>query len=165
MFDVQFEIPLPPQRSEINQFCLWVIKKALQSRRCPSARAMHDMGTHKWWIMRDYSHGAFTPETYVMFVNINIDRPQLSQYNTAMVGWSPKPFKWGVWERCWRTLRRSNYPRADDNLQVIPTNTTGIVIKHLSPIAYPAQVSRTIWHEMETRGWSLVAQGETRYVG
>lgn len=165
MIEAQFIIPFPPKHSNIDDFCLWTIKKALQSRRCPSSRAIQEMGTHKWWIMRDYSHGAFTPETYVMFININIDRPQLSQYNTAMVGWSPKPFKWGIWERCWRTLRRSNYPKAGDNLQVIPTNMTGIVIKHLAPIAYPAQISRSMWYEMEAKGWVLVAQGETRYVG
>ena len=165
------EIPLPPKFLNIDKFCFWVIKTALQEKGCPSARAMHEMGTHKWWIIRDHSHGNNTPECYMMFVNINTDRPQLSQYNTATVAWTPKPFGWGFWERIWRTIRRTNYPRRKDNIQIIPVDpvfiggTGNITLKQLQPYAHFAQNSRKLWYELEAKGWTLVAQGETRYVG
>ena len=164
------EIPLPPNFLNVDRFCLWSIKTGLRANRCPSARAMHEMGTHKWWIIRDYSHGANTPECYMMFVNINTDRPQLSQYNTAVVAWTPKPFTWGFWEQIWRTIRRTNYPKRGDTIQIIPLepiiggNAT-ITLKHLEPHAHIAKNSRKLWHELEAKGWVLVAQGETKYVG
>jgi hypothetical protein len=164
-------IPLPPNHLNVDKFCIWAIKNGLLQKKCPSARAMHEMGTHKWWIIRDYSCGKTTPEIYMMFININTDKPQLSVYNTAIVAWNPKPFSWGVWEKIWRMIKRINYPKIGDNLQVIPTNpgfiqgTAGITIKQLTPTVYPAQISRCIWNELEAKKWVLVAQGETRYVG
>lgn len=172
MISSEYEIPIPPKFLNADQFCLWIIKEGLKSRRCPSFKAIREMGTHKWWIIRDYSHGANTPECYMMFINISTDRPQLSQYNTAVVAWTPKPFGWGFWERIWRTLKRTNYPKPGDTIQIIPSvdpvfigGKSNITLKHLKPNAHIAQNSRMLWHELEAKGWTLVAQGETRYVG
>jgi hypothetical protein len=112
--------------------------------------------------MRDYSRGVNSPETYVMFVNIDVNNPPICELNTAFVCWNPRSFGWGLWERCWRTLKKANYPKQGDLLQVIPLmEGMSFNLRQMAPIASKPAVSRRLWYNMQGIGWTLVAQGET----
>ena len=153
-------ITIPPGHVSADDFCLWVVKTSLKGKVSP--RAINQMGLHKWWLIRDFSKGANTPETYSFFVNINIDKPQISNLNTAVVAWSPVPFGWSLWERLKRTVKRTNYPTNGDVLQVIPLNEyMSCPLYHMKPTGYAAKDSRKLWDIMQNMGWVLVAQGET----
>jgi hypothetical protein len=154
-------IPLPPIHSSIDDFCHWTIQQSLKKR--VNERTINEMctGMHKWWIMRDYSRGANSPETYVMFINIDVNSLPICELNTAFVGWNPRSFGWGIWERCWRALKKSNYPSRGDLLQVIPLmEGMSFNLRQMVPIASKAEQSRKLWYNMQGIGWTLVAQGE-----
>lgn len=151
---------MPPGYSSPDEFCRWVVKTALKRKITP--RAINQMGLHKWWLMLDQSQGANTPECFAFFVNINTDRPQISRFNTALVCWNPTPFEWGWWERCIRTIKRTNYPATGDVLQVISLSEhMSCPLYQMKPVAYLANDSRKLWNVMQNMGWSLMAQGET----
>lgn len=157
---IQMEIKMPPRYSSPDEFCLWVVRTALKGKISP--RAVNQLGLHKWWLMLDQSKGANTPECFAFFVNISTDRPQITHLNTALVCWNPVPFGWGVWERCKRTIKRTNYPVVGDVLQMIPLNEhMSCPLYQMKPIAYTAKDSRKLWDIMQNMGWTLMAQGET----
>jgi len=157
---MEMVIPLPPKFPDIDHFVWWTIKTPLR-KKVPE-RAINEMGLHKWWIMRDYSRGVNSPETYVMFVNIDVNNPPICELNTAFVCWNPRSFGWGLWERCWRTLKKANYPKQGDLLQVIPLiEGMSFNLRQMVPIASKPEVSRRLWYNMQGIGWTLVAQGET----
>lgn len=163
--DFNFEMYIPLKFQDMNLFCQWVIKTALKPHLEP--RVINNMGPHKWWILRDFSNGKLSPENYVMFVNINFQGVRISAYNTVIISWNPIPFRWGFWEKIYRKLKQSNYPKIGDILQIISVNG-GTKIKsvpfnliQLTPEAYPSEWSRLVWNRMEEMGWTLVFQGET----
>jgi len=159
--EILTEIALPPKYQTPDEFCMWTVKTALKGKVAP--RAINKMGLHKWWLMLDRSKGANTPETYAFFVNINVDQPLMSHYNTGLVCWSPIPFGWGFLEKLTRKLKRKNYPAKGDVLQVIPLNEhASCPLYQMKPIAYAAKDSRKLWDIMQNMGWTLMAQGETR---
>lgn len=155
------EISLPPKHQSPDTFCLWTIKTALKNKVAP--RIINQMGLHKWWLLRNYSNGSKTPETYAFFVNINTDRPQITEFNTAMVAWSPIPFGWTLWDKVIRTLKRTNYPNRGDAIQIVSLNEhISFIVRHMSPMAFKSKDSRQLWNVMQANGWELVAQGETQ---
>ena len=67
-----------------------------------------------------------------------------------------------MWERCWRALKKANYPKRGDLLQVIPLiEGMSFNLRQMVPIASKAEQSRRLWYNMQGIGWTLVAQGET----
>ena len=158
--EVSDTIKLPKGHQTPDDFCLWVIKTALKKKIVK--RAFSQMGLHKWWLLRNYSNGSKTPEIYALFINIGTDRPQITEYNTAMVAWSPIPYNWNMWEKIIRTLKRNNYPQAGDTLQCVSVGENiSFILRQMIPTPFRAQDSRHLWNVMQSRGWELVAQGET----
>ena len=157
---IETQIKMPPGHSSPDEFCRWVISTALKEKI--PRRAINQLGTHKWWLMVDKSKGTNTPECFALFVNIGVDRPQLTHLNTALVCWNPVPFGWGIWERFKRTIKRTNYPSRGDVLQTIPLcEYMSCSLYQMQPVAYRAKDSRRLWDVMQNIGWVLVAQGET----
>ena len=155
------KIRIPPNHTDVDSFCVWVIKTALKTKL--SSRELNNMGLHKWWLLKDHSKGRTTPDTYAFFVNISTDRPQMTPYNTATVFWNPVPFDWSVWEKVVRTLKKKNYPKTGDTLQCISVGENiSFIVRQMTPTPFRAQDSRHLWNVMQARGWELVAQGETQ---
>ena len=79
-----------------------------------------------------------------------------------MVAWSPIPYNWNMWKKIIRTLKRTNYPQAGDTLQCISVGENiSFILRQMIPTPFRAQDSRHLWNVMQSRGWELVAQGET----
>lgn len=150
-------IQCPPPHLTVDTFCQWSVQKGLGLEK----RVMSNLGMHKWWLLRDYSAGKNTPEVYAMFIEVGVDRPALSVNNTVIVGWSPKPFSWGIWERLTRKFKKSDYPRKGDTLQVVNTGTGSFSLKQMQPLGCPSLHSRSLWQIMVDKGWVLIAQNET----
>lgn len=159
---IQFDtIPIPPKHYSPDEFCRWVVKTSLKS--LVGERIVNHMGIHKWWIMRDFSKGKTTPECYAFFVNIDVNRTPITDKTTAVVFWNPRPFSWGVTEKLFRFIKKTDYPRNGDILQTICLSEhIGYNLLQMTPKALRASDSRHLWNIMQASGWELVAQGETQ---